>query len=86
MGWRKPKLSQLSFSKSSSHSITHRDYRPSLPFSLYLLLTENLPLKLLYSWDLLLGIDKIMLQRYMILLVTLQGHARGSSRNLHTVG
>lgn len=56
MGWRKPKLSQLSFSKSSSHTITHRAYRPSLPFSLYLLLTENLPLKLLYScgstsWD-----------------------------------
>ena len=36
--------------------------------------------------NLLLGTDKIMLQRYMILLATLQGHAGGSSRNLHTVG
>lgn len=36
--------------------------------------------------NLLLGTDKIMLQRYKILLATLQGHAGGSSRNLHTVG
>lgn len=36
--------------------------------------------------NLLLGTDKIMLQRYMILLATMKGHAVGSSRNLHTVG
>lgn len=86
MGWSKLKLIQISFLKLSSNLISHIAVRLPLPFSLYLLLTENLPLKLLYSWDLLLGIDKIMLQRYMILLATMKGHAGGSSRNLHTVG